>query len=1054
MNDMYIFILYCHEDEEAVDEYIEMLSKNYSLWIDDGQSTDELTAEVTNAIEQCACFIAFTSRNFDASGYCSTVLSYAQDHLKNIPIEDICLEEKNAMEEVMRLCEGRIIPRKRRGLPSPPTTLGLEEEEAYDLAMLFYDLTIEDCPKNPHFCIRMIKRLFYLFPTEDIADMYMDALSNLLLDAPVEVKTWCHKEIQEAYNTLPVETTINTLAESLYSLIGDVSMDDSIKYLGELRNLYNKFPNETTGSALALALYVLSFSRPYKDGIGHVNEIKEIYDKFHTEEIAEHYANGLVSLVLSDDAPNDDKEKYVCQIREILGEFPTKDIAYTLAGALAEIAEYSPLEDKYRYCDEIKDLFQVYHNDEIRNFLSRVLYYIGFEDKSNIDKAKEYTKQIKALHEETQSSLTEVILATALFNLANRSSLENRYPYVQQIRELYNHSQAKETAVIFAQALFTITVDNEFAGINDCANELRELYAKHHMGIIALQLAKVLLNLCGHADLSGIEACITEIRSLYHEYPVDEIGECLAKGLFNQSLSSTQSVEDNIKELRELYREIPTSSIAFQLAKVMYSHVLNNPEQHQIIAGYVDELTQIHNAYHQKGVGFFLANMLFLLFKDNSVKVKEDYAKRIDALYAEHTEESIARFYVLALYELIDDTNLSHAKRLIYVKKLKEIYEKYQTADMADMYANALCNPLVSNDVSASNKTFKQLKKLYQKHHTQYIASELAKGLLNTTATKNFTKKDLEEYANEMKKLYTEYPTTEIGEYLAFTLSLYARDNSLDVIDTCVQQIKKIHNAHDTEPTAYSLSYALCAIAENEHATKEMTMDVIKEITALHTEFHTERIATQLMQTWLDYADKDNTVKSNLDCCRKIKKIHDEFHSEETAYGLALACQCLTFLKDVPLIYLTRTIDHTKKAFEEFHTKRVGEQLATALGNFALDERNNDRQVMALIDQLKDIHEEFHCDITACSLAMGWLGLCIENNLSVKYTCLNEIKRIYKQYHVQEVALVLAKSYYSLTFNNAPTEINKCNQAIHHLEDEFPDIAIDMLELMLNSFSS
>ena len=617
MTHKFIFISYSHEDAEKVQKPIEMLSRNHDTWIDQGQSTGELTPEITFAIENCICFVAFTSSNYFASSYCSSALSYAQNHLNNISLIVISLETEDVEDAINRLddnlnannvqCEKAMTKaasqRKRRELLSPPTTPEISYELAYDLASIFLHTIIEYCPKHHILLHQQIKHIFSLYQTEEIGYIY---------------------------------------ARSLFSPF----QDDSVVI------------NED-----------------------YINEFKEVYDSLHTKYIGNLLANAIYLFISQDNVSIEDINGYIDQIRDIHNEFHTEESADMLSSALIYLSSNNSLDVKFLCVEEIKNLYGEHDTIEIGDNLSKAIFNVAFDLSLSYDQTLDHIHHLRLLYDKQHSPVTELILANAYYNLSIHidTSPQQAHFFVDQIMDLYHRSHLEDTGMLLAKALFSLAVDNSLEVVMECKERLQSLFKELRIVEIATELSRTLLKLGSLTEENHIqeindlynefpiqeiadclaialynhsiedssdekEECLEKLRHLYNQTPTENVSCMLAKALYNQLFNDKPMptiLNGYIDEIRSIYHAHPHSDIGAILANSLYILTEFNP----------------------------------------SIPVKESCVKEIERLYYDHSSNSITIAYAKAINNLIFTPDLSLEKRYEYTLQLQDIWIKLESED-------------------------------------------------------------------------------------------------------------------------------------------------------------------------------------------------------------------------------------------------------------------------------------------------------------------------------------------------------------------------------------
>ena len=67
----YIFVSYCHEDNDVVLPIIKKMQEHYNVWYDDGIGLGEVyTNTIIDHIDNCSLFIFMVSKNSLNSKFC------------------------------------------------------------------------------------------------------------------------------------------------------------------------------------------------------------------------------------------------------------------------------------------------------------------------------------------------------------------------------------------------------------------------------------------------------------------------------------------------------------------------------------------------------------------------------------------------------------------------------------------------------------------------------------------------------------------------------------------------------------------------------------------------------------------------------------------------------------------------------------------------------------------------------------------------------------------------------------------------------------------------
>lgn len=128
------------------------------------------------------------------------------------------------------------------------------------------------------------------------------------------------------------------------------------------------------------------------------------------------------------------------------------------------------------------------------------------------------------------------------------------------------------------------------------------------------------------------------------------------------------------------------------------------------------------------------------------------------------------------------------------VEKLKSLYKKYLSDDVANFYAKALFNLSLRVPVTDMQKIFIELEKLFQTNPTEDIAGRIGRLKYNLSVHMDCNARTLKKYASEIETLYHKYPTSALAEPLAkiwySILISHAKDRleyAEKIIDLCAK---------------------------------------------------------------------------------------------------------------------------------------------------------------------------------------------------------------------------------------------------------------------------
>ena len=128
------------------------------------------------------------------------------------------------------------------------------------------------------------------------------------------------------------------------------------------------------------------------------------------------------------------------------------------------------------------------------------------------------------------------------------------------------------------------------------------------------------------------------------------------------------------------------------------------------------------------------------------------------------------------------------------VEKLKSLYKKYLSDDVANFYAKALFNLSLRVPVTDMQKIFIELEKLFQTNPTEDIAGRIGRLKYNLSVHMDCNARALKKYASEIETLYHKYPTSALAEPLAkiwySILISHAKDRleyAEKIIDLCAK---------------------------------------------------------------------------------------------------------------------------------------------------------------------------------------------------------------------------------------------------------------------------
>ena len=130
----YIFISYAHKDRDLVFPVLERLRANgYRFWYDGGiEVGSDWSNSITERIENCSCFLAFLSKNYNDSNNCHNEITHALDCMEKGRLQLFLQLEEQALTGGLSMRTNHIqgIPmfeKDRRG-----KTIPLSEEKLYE----------------------------------------------------------------------------------------------------------------------------------------------------------------------------------------------------------------------------------------------------------------------------------------------------------------------------------------------------------------------------------------------------------------------------------------------------------------------------------------------------------------------------------------------------------------------------------------------------------------------------------------------------------------------------------------------------------------------------------------------------------------------------------------------------------------------------------------------------------------------------------------------------------------------------------------------------------
>ena len=408
-------------------------------------------------------------------------------------------------------------------------------------------------------------------------------------------------------------------------------------------------------------------------------------------------------------------------------------------------------------------------------------------------------------------------------------------------------------------------------------------------------------------------------------------------------------------------------------------------------------------------------------------------------IFDKYQTPEIAEAYAMALANATCEMTDSRKIEDIAEKIKTEILEKYQTPEIANQYAMALVNATAKmTDSDKIQEKAEIINELLEKYQTPEIALQYAMALVN--ATIGITDSDkIQEKVDIINELLEKYQTPEIAlRYAMALVNATIGITDSDKIQEKAEIIKKLLEKYQTPEIAHCYSAAL------GNATNIMTdsgkiqekAEIIKE---LLEKYQTPKIALEYANALVNATYEMTDTKKIEDIAEKIKTellAFEKYQTPEIALEYAIALVNAT----VKIQDATKIVDIAEKIkteiLEKYQTPEIALEYAKTLVNATYEMTDSDK-IQEKAEIINELLEKYQTPEIALQYAMALVNAAFKMTDTKKIVDIaKKIKtKILEKYQTPEIVNQYAKALAIVTDKIESAEI--CETIADNFKNEY-----------------